>query len=84
MEHLYQKLTKYSEKDYYPLHMPGHKRKPGGDLPAEYFRRDITEIDGFDNLINLKAFCLRYKRGHQNFTELQKAFIWSMGVREVF
>ena len=50
MEHLYQKLTKYSEKDYYPLHMPGHKRKPWGDLPAEYFRRDITEIDGFDNL----------------------------------
>lgn len=36
--------------DYYPLHMPGHKRNSWGDLPEEYYKRDITEIDGFDNL----------------------------------
>lgn len=30
--------------------MPGHKRKSSGRLPEEMFLRDITEIDGFDNL----------------------------------
>ena len=30
--------------------MPGHKRKAWGELPAQLYRLDITEIDGFDNL----------------------------------
>ena len=50
MERLYRALEIYSQEDYYPFHMPGHKRNPGTvntDLP---FDRDITEIDGFDNL----------------------------------
>ena len=50
MEHLYDKLVKYSVSDYYGFHMPGHKRNPlavDGDFPVE---RDITEINGFDNL----------------------------------
>ena len=54
MEHLYDKLVKYSVSDYYGFHMPGHKRReipdgiPGG-FPDPY-GIDITEIDGFDNL----------------------------------
>lgn len=50
MERLYKELENYSHKDYYPFHMPGHKRNPisvDGNFP---FERDITEIDGFDNL----------------------------------
>ena len=50
MERLYRALEIYSQEDYYPFHMPGHKRNPGTvntDLP---FDRDITEIEGFDNL----------------------------------
>ena len=50
MERLYRKLEEYSRSDYYPFHMPGHKRNPEsvkGDFP---FERDITEIEGFDNL----------------------------------
>lgn len=50
MERLYRALEIYSQEDYYPFHMPGHKRNPdtvNTDLP---FDRDITEIDGFDNL----------------------------------
>lgn len=50
MERLYIKLKEYSASDYYPFHMPGHKRNPsitGADLPYEI---DITEIDGFDDL----------------------------------
>lgn len=30
--------------------MPGHKRKDWGRLPEEMYLRDITEIDGFDDL----------------------------------
>jgi len=50
MKQLYEKLEEYSRSDYYPYHMPGHKRQmTDGFLPAA-FERDITEIDGFDNL----------------------------------
>jgi len=49
-ESLYQKLERYNETDYYPFHMPGHKRNmPGNELEKAY-QIDITEIDGFDNL----------------------------------
>lgn len=50
MKRLYKELEDYSHKDYYPFHMPGHKRNPfsvDGEFP---FERDITEIEGFDNL----------------------------------
>ena len=59
------KLSSYSKSDYYPFHMPGHKRrdisqminnntgegepKDGIGFPNPY-TIDITEIDGFDNL----------------------------------
>ena len=50
MEHLYDKLKQYGESDVYPYHMPGHKRREAGWMPAELMQLDITEIDGFDNL----------------------------------
>ena len=48
------KLKQYGESDFYPFHMPGHKRReiPDGfpdGFPNPY-EIDITEIDGFDNL----------------------------------
>lgn len=47
---LYEKLEQYSRSDYYPFHMPGHKRRVEL-LPDIYpYGLDITEIDGFDNL----------------------------------
>lgn len=46
--YLDKKLTAYSTSDYYPFHMPGHKRQTP-DFPNPY-SIDITEIDGFDNL----------------------------------
>lgn len=53
MGKLYDILTEYGESDAYPYHMPGHKRYEGGKTPSfwkEYYKRDITEIDGFDGL----------------------------------
>ncbi len=47
---LYQALTDYVTSDFYPYHMPGHKRNPAGGEMADYHKIDITEIDGFDNL----------------------------------
>lgn len=45
MEGILKKLQTLSESDFYPYHMPGHKR-----LGNEAFALDITEIDEFDNL----------------------------------
>lgn len=45
---LYEALKKYSESDYYPFHMPGHKRRMGSFCNP--YALDITEIEGFDNL----------------------------------
>lgn len=50
VEHLFEKLLKYTQTDIYPYHMPGHKRKGFGMLPEKLYKIDITEIEGFDNL----------------------------------
>lgn len=41
-------LEHYAKSDYYPFHMPGHKRAPLS-MPNPY-TMDITEIERFDNL----------------------------------
>lgn len=50
MGNLQEKLEEYYNKDYLPMHMPGHKRNMdllGEKLP---YKIDITEITGFDDL----------------------------------
>ena len=50
---LIDRLKEYSRSDFYPFHMPGHKRQIENGVGAEFpapFSIDITEIDGFDNL----------------------------------
>ena len=47
---LYDTLVTYSESDFYPYHMPGHKRRKNMGAASDFFKLDITEIDGFDNL----------------------------------
>lgn len=48
MSELYENLVEYANSDYYPFHMPGHKRNSINDVSPYIY--DITEIDGFDNL----------------------------------
>lgn len=48
MRYIYDELKKYAGSDYYPFHMPGHKRR--AEAFSDPFLIDITEIEGFDNL----------------------------------
>ncbi len=50
MERLYDKLVALSKEDYYPMHMPGHKRNIRLNSMGNPYELDITEIEGFDNL----------------------------------
>lgn len=46
-------LKRYGNSDYYPFHMPGHKRRTDAEFSKNFpnpYSIDITEIDGFDNL----------------------------------
>ena len=53
---LYERLSEYAETDYYPFHMPGHKRADL-DFPNPY-KMDVTEIEGFDNLHHAEGILL--------------------------
>lgn len=50
MDRLKDALKELGESDYYPFHMPGHKRRTIENLCDNPYLEDITEIDGFDNL----------------------------------
>ncbi len=50
MNYLYEELEKYCKDDYYPFHMPGHKRNTKYLEMMNPYGFDITEINGFDNL----------------------------------
>lgn len=50
MDRLYDKLIAYHDQDYYPMHMPGHKRNTDMLQMINPYAIDITEIEGFDNL----------------------------------
>ncbi len=50
MGSLQKRLEEYAGSDYYPYHMPGHKRRLFGKTLATVAAWDITEIEGFDNL----------------------------------
>lgn len=47
---IYESLAEYCAGDFYPYHMPGHKRQAVTGFFSDLYGIDITEIDGFDNL----------------------------------
>ena len=49
---LLNELNKLNDKKRIPFHMPGHKRKTGGEALSIVRKRDITEIRGYDDLHN--------------------------------
>lgn len=69
---LLEQLQKYGESDIYPFHMPGHKRQM--IFPADAYRLDITEVEGFDNLHHATGI----------LAEEQKRLAELVGARESF
>jgi len=49
-KYLYRRLKEYGSSDYYPFHMPAHKRNTELFNIENAVKIDITEIDGFDDL----------------------------------
>lgn len=61
-DNLYEKLSAYGKSDYYPFHMPGHKRNDNFFSVENFVKSDITEIDGFDNLHKAKGIILEAEK----------------------
>ena len=59
---LYAALSAYGGSDYYPYHMPGHKRNLMVGEMAQYYKIDITEIDGFDDLHHAEGILLEAQK----------------------
>lgn len=64
---LYDELLKYSKAEYYPMHMPGHKRNTELLTMADPYSIDITEIEDFDNLHRPEGIL---KKGMENWAKI--------------
>lgn len=71
---LYHDLIEYTDKQYTPLHMPGHKRNPLFPQPDAY-RADITEIPGFDSLYEESGPLLALKERVQRLYHSENSFL---------
>lgn len=72
---LYDILKEYSQTNFYPFHMPGHKRNNEllkGCLPYEI---DVTEIDGFDNLHNPNGIIKKITEKVRRLFKSQNSFL---------
>ena len=68
------KLRELADSDFYPFHMPGHKRQQTG--LEDPYAIDITEIPGFDNLHDPQGLILEYERW-QGFIMQKSPIFWS-------
>jgi len=74
MNDLYKELIEYSKTDYYPFHMPGHKRNMKEFDHCEMYQMDITEIDGFDNLHDARGIILEAEKRAATLYQSQKTY----------
>ncbi len=74
MESLYQRLLEYGERDLYPCHMPGHKRNAYGELPLEFARIDVTEVEGTDDLHEPEGILLDAQRHAARLCHAEESF----------
>lgn len=74
MNQLFQTLINYKESDYYPFHMPGHKRNMEGYLNSSIYGLDITEIEGFDNLHQPEGILLESQKKAASLYESAKTY----------
>lgn len=74
MESLFERLKAYGQDDYYPYHMPGHKRNSLGKLSGEIAQIDITEIEGFDNLHQPEGILLKLQEKAAELYNAEQSF----------
>lgn len=74
MKRLYQELEAYGKSDYYPFHMPGHKRNNDTVDGVFPFAQDITEIYGFDNLHHPEEILLQAQKEAATLYGVQESF----------
>ena len=75
MSNLQEELEKYYNKNYLPMHMPGHKRNIkllGEKLP---YKIDITEITGFDDLHHAEGIIKNIEKKAEKIYGSKKSFI---------
>ena len=75
MGKLEEKLEKYFNENYLPMHMPGHKRNIkllGEELP---YKIDITEIEGFDDLHHPEGIIKEIEEKAKKIYKSKKSFI---------
>lgn len=70
---LYERLRSYSESDYYPFHMPGHKRNKENKF-INPFCLDITEIDNFDNLHHSEGILLEAQKRAASLYQSEESY----------
>lgn len=75
MGRLYDKLTEYDKSDFYPYHMPGHKRNMKGRPFEAFWGLDITEIDGFDNLHQAEGILLEIEERANRMYGAEETFL---------
>lgn len=77
MKRLEDELKYYADSDFYPFHMPGHKRQgdENEDAISEIYRLDITEIDGFDDLHHPKGILRDLMNDMQDVYGTKKTYI---------
>lgn len=76
-DNLEDRLHSYAESDFYPFHMPGHKRQSLG--MGDPYRTDITEIYGFDNLNHPKEILKKLNEDYARLYQADAAYLMVNG-----
>lgn len=80
-EYINQYLDRYRKADYYPWHMPGHKRQDvfKDDFWENMFLRDFTEAEGLDDLHEPELFMKDSLEQMQRFYGTEKTYMMVNG-----
>ena len=68
-------LEELGREDFYPFHMPGHKRRIDTHPLKKAYEMDITEIDGFDNLHHPQGLILEVMNRAKSLYGTKETFL---------
>lgn len=79
MSDLDKTLIAMAESDYYPFHMPGHKRRKLPFLQNNMLSLDWTEVDGLDNLHHAEGILMDAMEHLSLLTGAEKSYFMVNG-----